>query len=218
MKTLRLSTLAVSFALAACNSGQPRIYRVAMDMTAVSPVEDANCYKGAVAPMNPPTSTNLRSEEQWVIWDSSDTTGAPIQLLDCGVQSFTLGNSPAISFSSDIQTSQLGTFVGDYETRSVSDNGNITEVRDTSITVKFSDEGASPTGQMTLTAQYACNSANGATCPEEQNVQDPRSCTVNLNFSARRLDTARISDDQETGTSAAPNSLSSGSTSIPNGP
>ncbi len=64
-----------------------------------------------------------------------------------------------------------------------------------SITVTFTDEGASPTGNVQLRSQYACV----GNCPQPNPVPDSVSCATQLSFWARRIDTSRIEAYQPAG-------------------
>src|SRR5262249_19594899 len=158
-----LALVASAAVLAACNGGQPRIYKVAMDMSPLSPVRDASCYYNQAAPTNVTETTNLRAEQQWVVWDAVGDKGAPLQYLDCGEQKFTMGNSPALDFAGAIETEQPGTFVGTARSTRTFGNNLYTEVRNTTIDVTFNDQGPSPTGTMTLRSEYGCTPVEA--CP-----------------------------------------------------
>jgi hypothetical protein len=180
-----------SAGLLACNAGQPRIYKVAVDLSPATPVRDATCYFNQAVPVNVVDTTNLRSDQQWVIWDAVNSTGQAVQYLDCGEQQAHLGNSPVIDFTSAIETTTSGTFVGTERQSETFGNNQFTQVRNATITVNFADEGATPTGTMTLHSEYACTPMNN--CPMETATSDFHSCSVSLNFTARRIDTSRIS-------------------------
>jgi hypothetical protein len=193
MKRAILTALAL--ALCACNSGQPRIYRIAMDLTPATDIHEPTCFKNNQVPSSNVTDnkTNLYAEEQWVIWDatSSEMDPSPKQFLDLGHQAFKLGDSPAVDFDDVIGTTVTGTFNG-RRTRSNSVPNQYVQTRQTTLTVKLSDSGASPTGTMTIASEYACVT-QGGTCPLEDFVADPRNCSVDIPFSARRIDVSRIS-------------------------
>jgi hypothetical protein len=193
MQRMMMAFVAVA-ALAACNGGQPRIYRVAVDQTPARNVQTAACWKMQAVPTSFINETNLLVEEQWVIWDGLDSQGAPKYFLDFGRQNFNLGDAPEIDFNELISSGVQGQFSG-QRVRSQQVPGIYTEVRQTSITVTFNDLGAAPTGTMSLKAAYACQ----GTCPPENQVNDPRSCEVPLQFSARRIDVSRIAGYSEQG-------------------
>ncbi len=183
--SLLLAVVAVA-ALTGCNNGQPRIYRVALDRTPEKTIADPSCYKNGQLPSGAQVSeVNYREEHQWVIWDSGDGK----QYLDLGSLTFQLGNAPKINVSEMIETTQNGTFQGSRnETNPFPGIQNTTETRQTSITVVWNDEGAGPTGNVQLKAQYACV----GNCPNPNPMPDSVSCATQLNFWARRIDTSRI--------------------------
>src|SRR5439155_1284544 len=116
--------------------------KVAVDRSAVSPVRDATCFYNQAVPTNVTDTTNLRSEQQWVIWDAVNSAGQAVQYLDCGTQQEHLGNSPAINFGEIIETTTAGTFVGTSRSSQTFGNNTFTQVRNATITVTFIDEGA----------------------------------------------------------------------------
>ena len=86
MDTRPFFAAALAVALAACNSGQPRTYRIALDMTPVRYITDSKCYKNNVVPAPNESTANLFDEQQWVIWDGASQDGSPLQFLDFGKQ------------------------------------------------------------------------------------------------------------------------------------
>jgi hypothetical protein len=190
--TLLLAVVALA-AVTGCNNGQPRIYRIALDRTPERTIADPSCYKNSQLPSgSQSTEVNYREEHQWVIWDSGDGK----QYLDIGSASFHLGDAPTINVADMIETSQSGTLQGSRNvTNPFPGIQNTTETRQTSITVTFTDEGASPTGNMQLRSQYACV----GNCPQPNPGPDSVSCATQLSFWARRIDTSRIEAYQPAG-------------------
>lgn len=200
----RLSTLTAAIALCACNPGQPRVYRIALDTTPAGNIVDGNCFKnGMLATPNESTS-NLFTEEQWVIWDGVLSDGTPVQYLDFGTQAYKLGHSPAISFNELIRSYSgvnPGVFVGQRLISNVtpSGGGSYVQTATTIITATFSDLGVSPSGTLQLDSRYACTALGGGTCPNETFVTDPKSCATSLPFSARKIEVSRIAGYTEEG-------------------
>lgn len=202
MQRTMIGALAV-VALAACNAGQPRIYRVALDLGPTKSVQEATCFKNQMVPSSQISETNLFVEEQWVIWDGATADGAPKQFLDFGHQTFKLGDAPEADFDDLIagNPSNPGVFTGQRVRSnlvSIPGTGSFVQVRQTIITASFADLGAAPVGTLKIDAKYACQS-QGAQCPMEDLVADPRSCAVAVNFSARRIDVSRIAGYTEEG-------------------
>ncbi len=198
---MRSSVFFAVLALAAfsgCNNGQPRIYKVALDKTPLRTIADPSCYKNSQLPSGDQvTEVNYRVDAQWVIWDTGDGK----QYLDIGTAQFKLGDAPTISVSDMIETSQAGTFQGSRnETNTAAGAGippsTVNETRQTSITVTFNDEGAAPSGNLQLRAQYACV----GNCLQPNPSPDSVSCATQLSFEARRIDTSRIEAYSATGT------------------
>lgn len=198
MNALRLLALAAAFVVTACNTGQPRIYRVALNTAPMRNISDPSCFKANMVPGSSGlTESNLFVEQQWVIWDATGTDAdmTPMQFIDVGHQAFKMGDSPAVDFDELIGTTNAGTFTGQRVQSSSVPNSYI-EVRQTILTVTFSDTGAAPTGKLAADAKYECVS-QGAPCPSSAFVSDPKSCRVELPFSARRIDVSRIAGYSE---------------------
>lgn len=204
MIALRTLVAAAVLALCACNAGQPRAYRIALDKTFATNITDGNCFKnGEVTPPSESTS-GLFTEEQWVIWDGVTPDGTAVQYLDFGKQTYKLGHSPAISFDELIRSNSTvnpGLFTGTrlVSASTASGAGSFVQTATSIVTVSFSDLGNSPSGTLTLDSRYACGTVNGGVCPNEQFVADPKSCLVVLPFSARKIDAARIAGYTEEG-------------------
>lgn len=171
-----------------CNGGQPRIYHVAIDKTPLLSLPQT-CYSNnqIEGGSTRTTLTNWRDEAEWVIWDGTDGK----QYLDMGSSTqFDLGDAESISVIGLIE-GQDDTFVGTRTATRLPDNSgnNYSNVRTKTITVKFDNQGAAPTGTLDLVSNYTCtNCADG-----ETEFPGNKTCNTRLNFSARRVDTQRIS-------------------------
>lgn len=201
MNALRTLTVAAAVAFCACNAGQPRTYRVAIDESPLN-VTDATCFKNGSIPSYPSSTSNLFAEQQWVVWDASLSDGTPVQYLDFGTQSFKLGHSPGVQFDELIRSfsgSNPGVFIGQRLTSKVSpsNGGTYVQTATSIVTVSFSDLGAAPSGTLVVESKYACSGLGGGACPLEQDVMDPKSCKVSMPFNARRIDVARIATYEE---------------------
>jgi hypothetical protein len=177
-----LSAAMVGAVLSACGpAGQPRIYRVAIDVSPITTLADPQCFHSNMT-NNADTivDTQYRSETQWVVWDAAEQK----QFLDMGNSKFNLGDAPTITVSDSIEGGQ-NVFTANRQELL---RGLITEQRSTTITVNFSDLGATPTGTIALDAQYQCANAQ-ATCPS-----DPlqRSCKATLNWVARKIEVQQL--------------------------
>jgi hypothetical protein len=203
MHSNRLFLALAALALAACNGGQPRIYKMAIDMSPMLAL-DQSCYTDNMVPSGTVETTNLRIAEQWVIWDGVGPDNAPQQYLDCGEQKGTLGNAGAYDFNSIIETTQPGTFVGTV--RASQPSSTFTSVSSQTLQVAFADEGAAPTGSMTWHTEYGCT--NGG-CPDSSTPG--QSCSVTFQFTARRIDASRVDGYTDVGSSGAAGNGSSSS-------
>jgi len=212
MHANRLALTLTALTLAACNSGQPTLYKMAIDTSPMLSL-DPSCYTDGAQPSGTVETTNLRIAEQWVIWDGTGPNNTPQQYLDCGEQKGTLGSAGAYDFDSVIETTQPGTFVGTI--RISHPSATFTSVSSQTLQVTFADEGAAPTGSMTWHTEYGCT---GDGCPPAGNGQ---SCSVTFPFTARRIDASRIDGYTDVGNSSVagagtPGSLP-GNSSLPSG-
>jgi len=189
--------------LTGCNTGQPRLWRVALDLTPLRTIANPSCFKGNILPSSRGqlSETNFRAESEFVVWDGADQK----QYLDIGSWDFQLGESPHICVSDLIeapdQTSKVFTAqrnlvlpfgysvdcqgIGGFQAL------DATESRQTQIVVTWSDYGVAPTGTVNLTAQYACVGGRDP-CPNPNPTADSVSCNSQLNFVGRRIDFDQI--------------------------
>ena len=189
MRSMKLVALgAISLlSLLGCNQGQPRIYRVAVDVTPVRTIAVPSCFRNNNLPAGRGniTEQNYRAEDEWVIWNGTDTT----EYLDLGTQTFNLGDAPTIRVSDLIEGTDKTFSALRNEQKPIADQ--YTEARQTQISVKFNDYSFSPTGTIALNAQYACIKGR-ADCPVgDASPQDAASCSSSLNFVARKIDAAQ---------------------------
>lgn len=173
--------------LVACSGGEPQIYRVAIDETPIRTLTIPSCFKGNVVPNDRQSvdEQNFRKDDDWAIWDGADK-----QYLDLGSQQWKLGSAPTIDVGDLIEGSGVANAAGKYEFSARrtqnSQSGNVQESRQTTVTVTWDDYSAAPTGNIQLTSTYACvgqdcNAISGA-------VPDSASCSLAINFAARRVD------------------------------
>jgi hypothetical protein len=190
MRSMKLVALgAISLlSLLGCNQGQPRIYRVAIDQTPVLTIAVPSCFRNNNLPAGRGnvTEQNYRLEDEWVIWNGTDTT----EYLDLGTQTFNLGDAPTIRVTEVIEGTDKTFSALRNEQKPIADQ--YTEARQTQISVKFNDYSFSPTGTIALNAQYACIKGR-ADCPVgDASPQDAASCSSSLNFVARKIDVQQM--------------------------
>lgn len=198
---MKRTLLALCLALTACNAGQPRTYRVAID-TAPLNITDSTCFKNGTVPSYPESTSNLFAEQQWVVWDGVLADNTSVQYLDFGTQSFKLGHSPSVSFDELVRSysaTNPGVFQGQRQISRVTPNNGGTYVQTATsvITVTFSDLGAAPSGTLAVESRYQCTPVSPGVCPLEIDVTDPKSCKVSIPFSGRRIDVSRIATYEE---------------------
>lgn len=192
----------VALVVSGCGFGQPRIYKVAIDTTALASAP-ASCYRGN----NPPAvavTTNQLAESQWVFWDGeSGQNGATY--LDVGTVAFPLGSAAPIAIGGIIRgepnakeftTSRsiacqnalvsAGSTSGSL-TCSTQADGTVTQVTQNAV-VKFDTLGATATGTITLTSNYVCNGSACGNTPLYTN------CSLTLNFVGRKIEVQQTSN------------------------
>jgi hypothetical protein len=194
MRSMKLFVVAAvaSASLFACGpAGQPRIFRVAVDVSPVKTLNDPQCFRGNMPNLNQVTQEqNFRAEAIWVVWDAAESK----QYLDMGsTTSFTLGNSPEIKIDNLIE----GTANAFSATRQESDIGTIREMKTTTVVTAFNDLNATPTGTVVLDAKYQCQDGNQQ-CPQNPAF---RSCHAQLNFWARKIEVTQSTGYSSEGTS-----------------
>ena len=185
MKVLFAASAAVLFL--ACNTGQPRIYKIAVDQSPILTLPPT-CYSNNEIPGGTIRyqETNLRQDMEWVIWDGVE--GKQYLDLQMGGGSFDLGDAAPITVAELIE-GQDNVFVGTRTTSRLPDANNYSYVRTRTVTVTFEDQGATPKGTIDLVSNYTCtNCAQGET---EQ--PGNKNCSTRMNFVGHRVDTQRIS-------------------------
>lgn len=183
MKLVALGALSL-LALVGCNTGQPRIYRVAVDQTPVRTIAVPSCFRNNNLPAGRGniTEQNYRVEDEWVIWNGVEQT----EYLDLGTQVFNLGDSPTIRVSDLIEGTDKTFSALRNEQKPISDF--YTEARQTQISVKFNDYSFAPTGTIALNSQYACIKGRNDCPVGDLSPADAASCSSQINFVARRID------------------------------
>lgn len=186
MRSMKLVALgAISLlGLLGCNQGQPRIYRVAFDLTPVLTIAVPSCFRNNNLPAGRANTTeqNYRTENEWVIWNGTDQT----EYLDLGPQQFILGDAPTITISEVIEGIEKTFSAQRTVQKPIADQ--YTEARQTKISVKFNDYSFAPAGTIALEAQFACINQRGVCPTGNDSPQDAASCSSSLNFVARRIE------------------------------
>ncbi len=158
-------------------TGQPRVFRVAIDTSPITSLTDPQCFTGNIPNVTDTISeVAYRQEAIWVVWDAAEGK----QYLDMGNSKFKLGDSPEIDVT-DLIEGANNTFSGNRQQLT---RGLLIEQRSTGIVTTFSDLNATPTGTISLNAQYQCQDGS-VRCPNEP---AQRSCRQQLTFLARKLD------------------------------
>ena len=221
-----LGAMMAALVVTGCNTGQPRIWRVAYDTSRFVFVDNAQCYVSKRIPQARTAQSNYRRDANWVIWDGvSDANGRPKQYLDIGNPEFKLGDAPRVIVEDAIEgDAETRTFVAERQVASlgpISCQGcgtlacrescgatprNAIETRIGQITVTWDTYNPAATGVIRVTSTYRCAN-NGAMmqdlCPDiirqEQPATDAAECQVEVPFVARRIDANQNTNYSNTG-------------------
>lgn len=195
MQSFVVAALAFSSLVGCGPAGQPRIFRVAVDVTPVKTLNDPQCFKGNMPNQNVIISEQFyRKEAIWVVWDGPDKK----QYLDMGTQtSFTLGDSPTIVVDNLIEGAADGATSVFHANKQEQRRDRTIQLRTTDIVTTFDDLGATPMGTIVLNAQFQCQDGQDR-CPNEP---EQRSCKTQLNFWARRVEVTQTTGYPADGTS-----------------
>ncbi|MCA2980759.1 MAG: hypothetical protein INH41_13755 [Myxococcaceae bacterium] len=192
-----LGAVAATLLVTGCNTGQPRIWRVAYDTSRFVFVENSACYIGNRVPQARTQQTGYRRDANWVLWDGvTDAQGQLKQYLDIGNPTFKLGESPSVAVEDVIEgdsgkreflaTRQTQSF-GPVPRRSI-------ETRAGTVTVTWENYNPAAIGTLKVRSQYNCVDSGGGMpqdlCPRpnETPANDAANCEVSVDFVARRID------------------------------
>jgi hypothetical protein len=178
MLMVLVSGVAMGACFTGCGpAGQPRVFRVAIDTSPITSLTDPQCFTGNMPNVTDTVSeVAYRQEAIWVVWDAAEGK----QYLDMGNTRFKMGDSPQIEVT-DLIEGANNTFSGNRQELT---RGLLIEQRSTGIVTTFNDLNATPSGTISLNAQYQCQDGS-LRCPNEP---AQRSCRVSLKFLARKID------------------------------
>jgi hypothetical protein len=179
--TKLLIAMAAVFALVACNSGQPRLYKIAVDTSQLGNLP-ATCYLDNAQPTVRETASNLMREMEWALWDGVDG----IRFLDLGSADWQLGHAETIGNVGELIQSNADDnklFTGTYSRTQLPTQANpsYTNTQTQSVTVRFEELGATASGTIRLRSQYTCSNCQN----NDFKVAD---CAAELKFTGRRID------------------------------
>lgn len=187
MRSLKvLLTAAAGLVLLACNTGQPRIYKVAVDNKPLLDLPQT-CFSNNEIPAGSVryNQENLFDEHEWTIWDGVEGK----QYLDMGgTAHWQLGDSAPIVID-DLIEGKDDTFVGTRTSTRLADSTGYTNSRTRTATVTFDDQGATAKGTLDLASSYTCTNCYDGETEQPGN----KNCATKLTFVGRRVDTQRIS-------------------------
>ena len=164
--------------LVSCGGGQPRVYKVAVNPSALNALP-ASCFRTGSTSTDTTTFTNAFVDMEWSLWDGP----ADKQYLDVGTNLvFALGQANAIKICSGAGDSLPCLIEGGPKAFTVSrvavkNSVSPAETDTRTVTITFDDTpGATAKGTANLKSTYTCSGCNQP------------SCEVNLPFVARRID------------------------------
>lgn len=217
-----LGAVAAVLVVSGCNTGQPRIWRVAYDTSRFIFVDNAQCYVSKRVPQARTAQSNYRRDANWVIWDGvSDANGRPKQYVDIGNPAFKLGDAPRVIVEDAIEgDAEQRSFVAERQVASLGPAAcgggnaescgqtvrNAIETRIGQVTVSWDSYNPASTGIIRVNSTYRCVD-NGAMlqdqCPQiqrqEQPAADAAECQVEVPFVARRIDVQQNTNYANTG-------------------
>jgi hypothetical protein len=213
-----LGALAATLLVTGCNTGQPRIWRVAYDTSRIDFVDNSSCYIGNRVPQARTAQTNYRRDANWVIWDgvSDPASGQLKQYLDIGspatfgMPGFKLGDSPRVIVEDVIEgDAALRTFTAERQVASFGPrerNRNAIETRVGRVTVQWDNYNPAAIGTITIRSEYRCVD-NGQMmedqCPRggggDPVGNEAANCEVQVGFVARRIEANQNTNYSNTG-------------------
>jgi len=217
-----LGAVAAALVVTGCNTGQPRIWRVAYDTSRFVFVDSAQCYVSKRVPQARTAQSNYRRDANWVAWDGvSDANGRPKQYLDIGNPQFKLGDAPRVIVEDAIEgDAEQRSFVAERQVASLGPQAcgggnlescgqtvrNAIETRIGQVTVTWDSFNPASTGFVRINSTYR-SVDNGAMlqdqCPQitrmEQPATDAAECQVEVPFVARRIDVQQNTNYSNTG-------------------
>ncbi len=169
-----------------CGPSQPRIYRVAIDL---SPMTDAalpaSCFIDQAKPADVVSAQNLRLEKEWVVWDGA----SPKAYLDQnGGTPWKLGDATPIDIVEMIEGSDKS-FTGSKTRTTTSAAPAYALTEQASVNITFEQWSQVSNGTLVLSSQYSCLANPQTNCPANRVSCGP----ITLPFVARRVDTTKTS-------------------------
>ena len=149
--------------MSGCNSGMPRLWRIAIDSTPLSNIADSGCYVDKQRRRHRQHDhehrrDNFRARVEWVMWDGDTGTDGEIkQYLDIGSKSIGSAEAPAITVTALIEGNATDKqFTGQRNEVRQSLPGARQREPSHADHHHVDDYGLSPTGTVRLDARYVC--------------------------------------------------------------
>jgi hypothetical protein len=177
MRTISLCSLALL--IVGCGggiSGNPTVYRIAVDQTALESLP-AECFVDQAVPTTRENSENIRSGGQWTLWEGSTAR----QFLEVGTFVVAgLGNAAPVDVGGVLESADKMNFTGRKTERTVQPGTQYSSVRTLTLTVHFDEMAATTRGTIDVSSEYQCTDC--------ANNDGQVSCAAKLTFNGRRID------------------------------
>ena len=180
MKMLRSLALAVLPLVAGCGPSQARVYRLAVDPSVLLNLP-TTCYRNNATQYDKSTWTNYKLQYDIAIWDGVDGKS----YLDMGQQSFNLGDARRIQVVAPIEGA-ANVYTASVKDETLAPSNSATEISTQTITVAFTELGATARGTITLRSEYSCTNCSN-------NNGQVAKCEAALAFTGRKIDYGNIS-------------------------
>ncbi|MDX2013908.1 MAG: hypothetical protein SFW67_27170 [Myxococcaceae bacterium] len=210
-----LGAVTATLLVTGCNTGQPRIWRVAYDTSRVDFVDNSSCYIGNRVPQARTAQSNYRRDANWVIWDGvADQGGQLKQYLDIGTPKFKLGDSPEVVVEDVIEgDAALRSFTAERQVARfgpMERGRNAIETLVGRITVLWDNYNPAATGLITINSEYKCvdnGQMQSDQCPRggggDPVGREAANCSVQVSFVARRIDVTQATNYSNNGCDGA---------------
>lgn len=187
MRIRMLLLAALVPALSGCGGAiQTIIFRIALDRAKLNAAAQPTCYATNQLPMMTGTasSTNLKDEMQWVLWDADGK-----QFLDVGTQRYGMGDAPDVEINQLIEGAGDKVFSASQQAQAT--QGQISTTVQTNYKVTFENLGATVKGKINISSAFRCSGPN---CNPSQ-----LDCAAETDFVGRRIDANQIQAYSPTG-------------------
>ncbi len=159
MSASRIALAAIAaLSLSACGPDET-IYLIALDKTPLSQLP-GTCYVGGTVPSDLTSTVGLFDDLTWSLFNGTDNN----QYLDVGTNfgnAYRLGDAPSVSFSGLVQGKDK---VFTASTTRLTNPGGTPRTDTHTLTIKFTDLGATAKGTVVLDSKVECSGCGVPSC------------------------------------------------------